>query len=147
MQNTGLWLTFASLTVIGSLGYNVSTKLASDGMSAFVFSWLLTATSFVILSVVMVFQHHHEAAKIISSFDSKTLALPMIAGLSVAIIDVAYFLTLKHGSAISSQMFWTVGSTILLVVFSVLFLKEILTPSKIAGLALGLLSVYLMVKQ
>jgi multidrug transporter EmrE-like cation transporter len=140
------WLFLASLTVLGTLLYNVGVKLAGDIINPFVFTVLLTTVAMV----------GHLAAfgvnKLIFNSDLKFtfglngFLLAALAGLGVVIIDLAYFYAVKSGGLAVTNSFWVLGGLIATVLISWLFFQENLGAMKIAGVGLGVISLFLLTR-
>lgn len=141
-----LWVLFASLTVIGSLMYNVSIKLASSHMNAFIFTSVFTIFALIAHLLCLLAYKYIFKFDVALSIDSKGLWFSLVAGVGVALIDIAYFFALRHGTMIASQCVWTIGGLIGLTVIAVLFFNEALTFIKAAGIVLGIVSLYLVTR-
>jgi uncharacterized membrane protein len=141
------WFIFASLTVVGSLTYNVCMKLGIGSINAF--SYVLLMNLFTCFAQALFFITARYGFKVdtVTGLTPYGRMLCAVAGVAVAMIDICYFFALRYGSIIASQMFWTIGGTIALVIFAVLFFKEPVTLTKAAGIVMGLASLYLMTRQ
>lgn len=142
-----LWLLFASLTVAGSLGYNVAMKVSAGQVNVFGFSAVMSGIAFAAQLAIFFIAKYAMNVDALQGVDARGIKLAIITGLSSAAINLFYFFALKYGSAIASQVMWTVGGTVALVIVSAIFFGEALTPAKILGIALGLVSVVLITKQ
>lgn len=140
------WLLFASLTVVGSVGYNVGMKLGSPGTNPFVFTFVMTAVILLILGVCCLAAKYGFKVDMEQGMNVRALKYAALCGGSAALIDIGYFLALRYGSLIPTQMFWTVGGTVALAVFASLFLNETMTLTKALGIAFGIVSVVLITK-
>lgn len=146
MGISSLWLFLTSLTVLGTIFYNFSVKLAGESINAFVFTVILTAVALV---------GHLSAFGINKAFFNPGLKfefmllpflLAAIAGIGVVIIDLAYFYAVKQGGLAITNMFWTIGGLIATVSISALFFHEPMNWQRIAGLVLGLVAIILIVR-
>ena len=143
-----LWVFYISLTVIGATIYNIAVKVSGDQINVFVFSVFLTMAALaghIILLLIYKYGCFTDGKSLQISTVGITMAV--FAGLSVTLIDVGYFLAVKEGGMISSQLVWTVGGTLLVALIGFLYFKEILSIQKLAGIAFGLASVWLVIGQ
>lgn len=141
-----IWIFFASLTVVGSLMYNISIKLATSHMNAFIFTSVFTVFALLAHLVCLVVYKYVFKFDVALTIDNKGLWYSVIAGLGVALIDIAYFFALRYGSMIASQTVWTIGGLIGLTIVAVLFFQETLTLQKACGITLGIISLYLVTR-
>jgi uncharacterized membrane protein len=140
------WLFFASLTVVGSLLYNVGMKFGTEGANPFGFAFILASVEFGVMGLCCLVSRYAFKISATQGMNAHAIKLAAMAGFGVALVDVCYFFALRYGSLIASQMFWVVGGTVALVIFSVLFFGEALTLAKAAGIACGIASVILITK-
>jgi uncharacterized membrane protein len=140
------WLLFASLSVLGSLIYNVSMKIGSSSMNPFLFAFILTLTALIIQTVACGVSRYGFKIDITQQITTQNILCAMVAGFAAALVDISYFFALRHGSTISCQTFWTIGGILALTIFSILYFHEALTISKAAGIALGIVSLFLIVR-
>lgn len=138
-----LWFLFASLTVLGSLMYNVGVKIGGNHINPFIFTIVLTAVAFVGHVVCTLVYKHLISPDEVLAYDAKGIWMGVLAGLAVVVIDLAYFYSVKTGGAIASQAFWTVGGMIALTVFAVVVFKEDFTLMKALGVTFGIAGLYL----
>ncbi len=140
-----IWLFFASMTVIGATAYNFAVKMSGDHINVFLFTTYLTIAAFIGHFIILLIYKYGFAGG--ESLKSTPLSIWMaiIAGLAVVVIDIGFFLAVKQGGIIPSQLFWTIGSTVLVAVMGVLYFKEMITLQTLIGMGLGLVSVWLIV--
>lgn len=135
-----LWILFASLTVLGALGYNIAVKVASDSTNVFIFTVIITTVALL----------GHLAAFFIYKFwfmDENKIEIShmgiwmaVLAGLSIVMIDLAFFMAVKSGGIIMTQTFWTIGGLILTALAGFFIFKEYLDLYKLIGIVLGITS-------
>lgn len=135
------------MTALGSLIYNVCMKLGTGSVNAFSYVLIMGVFTFLAQALFYLVARYGFKVDTTTGLSRNALLLCAAGGFAVAIIDICYFYALRHGSVVASQMFWTVGGTLALVLFATFFFKEPLTQSKIAGIALGFASIYLMTRQ
>jgi len=140
------WTFFASLTVVGSVAYNVGMKLGSPGTNPFGFVFVMTAVILAVLGVCCLVTHFGFKADVTQGMTPHALKYACLCGGAAALIDIGYLLALRYGSMISSQVFWTVGGMVALAVFASLFMKEAITLTTSLGIAFGIVSVLLITK-
>jgi uncharacterized membrane protein len=137
------WLLFASLSVLGSLFYNIGVKFSSANVNAFGFAFTMNCVVLFLQTIVVLTAKYGFRIDVAQGMNKGTVKFAVMAGLGAAIIDVSYFFANRYGSVIASQLFWTIGGIIALAVFSALFLGETITPTKAAGIILGIVAVFL----
>jgi len=137
------WLIFAVLTVLGSLTYNVCSKLATTNSNIFIFAFLITLSSFILTSIYVLVAHYGFKINVTEGLNAKGVAIGVAAGIGVTLIDIAFFFALRYGSAISSQLFWSVGGTAAFTLAMFLFFHESLTLTKAFGILFGIASLIL----
>lgn len=144
----GLWLLFATLTVIGGTTYTVATKLGSAGTNPFGFSFVMTLIILVILGVSCLIAQYGFKADVMRglSVNGPAFKYVVLCGFAAALIDVGYFLALRYGLVIPTQIFWVIGDMVMVTIFATLLLGENLTPIKALGIVAGILSVLLITK-
>ncbi len=142
-----LWLLFASLTVAGSLAYNMGMKLGTESMNAFTFTLILTLSILAIQVPLLLAAKYVFHQDIAQGFETRNIMLAVMAGLGAALIDIACFFALRYGTVTATQIFWAVGSTIAVALFSALFFKEQITAARLAGIVLGVISLYLITRE
>lgn len=140
------WLFFASLSVIGSLGYNVGMKLAGPNTNPFGFVFVMTSVILFSQAICCVIAKYFFHANVTQGIDAHAMKFAAVSGLSAALIDVSYTLALRHGSVISSQVFWTIGGMIAVAVFAAFFVGETITVTKAVGILMGIAAVVLITK-
>lgn len=144
MLTQPLWILFCSLTVIGALGYNVAVKIASDGTNVFFFTVLITTVALLgHLAAFFIYKMWFLGDKSIE-ISSLGIAMAVLAGLSIVMIDLAFFMAIKSGGMVLTQAFWTIGGMILTAIVGFFFFKEYLDLYKVLGIVLGIVSMGLL---
>ena len=143
---TQTWLLFASLSVVGSLIFNVGTKLGSSHADAFGFMFVMTAVVLLVLGFCCLAAQYGFGVDVTRGLNAHAIKYAVLAGLGVVLIDVGYFIAFRYGSAVSTQVFWAIGGMIAFAVFAVLFLGETMSLTKALGILLGIASVVLITK-
>jgi uncharacterized membrane protein len=139
----GLWLLFATLTVIGGTTYTVATKLGAPGTNPFGFTFIMTLVILLILGVCCLAAQYGFKVDVTKGMSPHALKYAVLCGGAAALIDIGYFLALRYGNVIPTQLFWVIGDMVLVAVFAVLFLNEAMTWTKALGIVLGIASVLL----
>ncbi|MBN8521368.1 MAG: hypothetical protein J0L77_05665 [Alphaproteobacteria bacterium] len=141
------WFLFISLALIGTAGFNVANKLAANQIDAFLFTTIMTFVSF--LGQGLIFAGYKFFFNVNEKLDvsSQGIGLAIIAGISVALINIGYFLAVKQGGLIPSQIGWAVGGTLTVTIIGCLFFKEHIDIYKLIGLMLAIISIFLIVKK
>ena len=141
-----LWFLFACLTVVGSLTYNVNVKMGTTHTNVFAFVFVMSACLFCLQIVIFLITKYGFKVDMSTALSSQTFKYAGTAALGVAVIDIFYFLAIRYGTPIQSQMFWTIGGMIALAAFSFLFFKEPMPPVKLIGIILGIISLVLVIR-
>jgi uncharacterized membrane protein len=142
----GLWLLFATLTVIGGSSYTLFTKLGASGTNPFWFTFVMTLVILLILGAGCLVSQYGYKIDVTQGMNPHALAYAALCGVSAAVIDVGYFLALRYGAVIPTQVFWVIGDLVVVAVFAIAFLGEHMTLTKALGLAFGIVSVLLITK-
>lgn len=140
------WLFLASLTVIGITVYNISVRIGGETVNAFVFTTVLTLTALLAHSAALMTYKLVTKDPNLFVYHPQGMLFAVAAGVSVAVIDLAYFFAVKYGSLSATTTFWMVGGIALTAIVSFYVFKEVMTPMKMLGLALGLVSIIFIVK-
>ena len=140
------WAFYVGLCITGALFYNVAVKVAGDHINPFIFTSGLTAVALLGHLCCLAFYKFHLGEKVDFQADRMGLYMILMAGLAVVVIDLAFYFALKTGSMVSTNMLWTLGGTVLTTLAAIFVFKEPFTATKMAGLAFGLLSFYLLSK-
>ncbi len=141
-----LWLFFATLTVIGSVGFNIGMKLGASGTNPLFFLLVMTTVILVLLVLSCLVATYGFKMEVTQGMTLRAVKYAALCGFSAALIDVGYFLALRNGSMVSTQIFWTIGGMSLLTVIAVLFFHETITLTKALGIGFGVVSVWLITK-
>ena len=100
-----LWLLFISLTVIGGVGYNVAMKYGSANANVFGFAVIISLAVLTFQTAVALVARYAFNVDVTHGIDPQTVKLAILAGLGAALIDLNYFLAVRHGSVMASQPF------------------------------------------
>lgn len=140
------WLFYVFLCITGALFYNIAVKVAGDHINPFIFTSGLTAVALVGHLCCLAFYKFYMGENVAFQSDKMGFYMILLGGIAVVIIDLAFFFALKTGSLVNTNLIWTLGSVTLTALAAVFVFKEPFTATKIAGLALGLISFYLLSK-
>jgi bacterial/archaeal transporter family protein len=139
----GLWLLFATLTVIGGSSYTVFTKLGAPGTNPFWFTFVMTLVILFILGACCLIAQYGFKVEVAQGMTPQAFKYAALCGVAAALIDIGYFLALRYGGVIPTQVFWVVGDLVVVAAFAVLLLGETMTLTKAVGIAFGIVSVLL----
>lgn len=141
-----LWLLFSVVAIVGNLTYLVGLKLADGRINPFFFTFLLSLVALsghsVMLGIYRFILREHVAA----TYDTKGALLALMVGLGVVMIDFAVFFAFRFGSAINTHLFLAIGTTAGFAMISALWFGEALSVTRSIGIALGLISLVLVVR-
>ena len=140
---SGLWLLFSSLSVIGSLFYNLGVRFGTQNANAFKFTVVLSLAALIVQTINFIVAKFIFKIDMGGSMSSKDITFAVLAGLGAGMIDLSFFLANRYGSLAQTQIFWTVGSMVLLTIVSAIFFKDIITPIRALGILFGIGSVVL----
>jgi len=140
------WLIFASLTVIGSLVYNLAMKSAGDHINPFIFTVGLTFVGLVGHLICLGFYKFYLNEGVAIQADKVGLCLAVAAGIGIIIIDLGFFFAVKSGGLMVSTAFWMIGAIITTTVASYFLFHEEITATKLAGIVLGAASLFLLTR-
>lgn len=143
---SALWLFLASLTVLGTLLYNFSVKMAGDIINPFVFAIIFTGIAFVGHLAAFGINKQFFTTDLKFTFTPMSLGLAAAAGIGIVVIDLAYFYAVKSGGLALTSAFWTLGGLIATILVSLLFFNEAISGLKAIGIVLGMLSLFLITR-
>lgn len=140
------WFFYVMLCITGALFYNISVKVAGDHINPFVFTSGLTAVALIGHLCCLVFYKFYLGENVDFNADRMGIYMVLLGGVAVVIIDLAFFFALKTGSMVATNMLWTLGGVVLTTLAAIFVFKEPFSATKMAGLAFGVLSFYLLSK-
>ena len=140
------WILFASVTVVGSLMYNVGMKFGTANTSAFAFVLMVSLILFLTQTASFLIAKYAFHVDVTEGLEMRNILFAVLAGLGVAIIDLFYFFAFRYGTPIQCQMFWTVGGLIALTIFAVIVFREPMPLTKALGIVLGIVGLVLVVR-
>ncbi|MCB1840232.1 MAG: EamA family transporter [Alphaproteobacteria bacterium] len=144
MNVTALWLIFTFAAILGMVGYDVAIKLATDQISAYLFTAILVVFGLIgHLTVLGVYKFYHPEVPLGAS--PKILLLGALGGLGLVVMDVCFFLGVKIGGLATTNAVWLIGGLIATVLVGALVFHEELSWNNMLGVALGTVAIFLMV--
>lgn len=140
-----LWVFLIVISALGAVGYNLAVKLAGE-INAFLFATCFTVVAFVLhLCCFFIYKWNYPAATDLS-MSKQTVAIAIFAGVSTVIIDLSFFFAMKYGSYVLTATIPVIASMILSVIAGYFLFNEMLSFEKMAGLVLGFIALYLLIK-
>ena len=140
-----MWGLYCGLTVLGALGIHFFAKLsgqAGDPLLAMFFAHIVATVS---IGVVYFLGKNTESN--ISSINIKIFIWMLLMGFCIALANCAVLYMYKHHAPISIAVPVTRTAVALLsVLLGVLFFSEVLSPIKLGGFVLSLVSIYMMTR-
>ena len=120
--------------------YDLSIKLASGSGNPTALAFLVQLASAITLAFILLRQSFSEPLK----YPTSPL-FAIAAGVLIAIALSLLFFILKNGGLPSSSVipFTLIGRNLILVILSVIFLKDNLSSTRLLGLTLGFISLFL----
>ena len=126
-----LGFSLASVTVVGSLIYNISMKLGSAKTSVFVFVLILSVVLTLIQAASFLIAKYAFKVDVTAGLTSQSIFCAVTAAGGVALIDIFYALALRYASPIQCQIFLDGRrNNPSLYFFRFFFFKETITLSK-----------------
>jgi uncharacterized membrane protein len=122
-------------------------KFGSPNMNAFGFAFLMNCVVLSAQTMFCLVAKYIFKVDVAQGINAQTVKFALLTGLGAATFDVAYFLAIRYGSVISSQIFWMVGGIVAMAFFAALFLGETMSFTKALGIIFGIISVLLITKQ
>ena len=141
-----IWIVYVLFSIIGATAYNVAMKVAGDHINPFVFTVGLTAVAFAGHLACLLFYKFYMGEAVNWQADKTGLSMAILAGGAVVLIDLCVFFAIKNGGVVSTNILFTVGAMLLTTLAGFFIFKEALTPTKMAGLAFGAISLILLSK-
>ncbi len=141
-----LWLLFASMTVVGSVAYNIGMKMGGAGVNPFAFTFVMTSVILAILGACCLVAQFGFKTDVMQGMSLHATRYAALCGAAAALIDIGYFLAIRSGGMIPTQVFWTIGGMVALAVVAALFMGEAMTATKALGVAFGIISVLLITR-
>lgn len=143
---SALWLCYVLFSVLGAAAYNVSMRLAGEHINPFIFTVGLSCVA-LLGHVICFFAYKvYWSAGAAMPVSKTALSLMILAGLGVVVIDLCSYFAIKAGGVVATNILFTVGAMLLTTLAGFFIFKEALTPTKMAGLAFGALSLILLSK-
>jgi drug/metabolite transporter (DMT)-like permease len=143
---TQIWMAYVLCSIVGAAAYNIAMKVAGDHINPFVFTVGLTAVAFLGHVACLLFYKFYVGEAVNWHADKTGVSMAILAGVAVVAIDLCVFFAIKSGGVVATNILFTVGAMLLTTLAGFFIFKEILTPTKMAGLAFGVLSLILLAK-
>ena len=143
---TQIWIVYVLFSIVGAAAYNIAMKLAGDHINPFVFTVGLSSVAMLGHIICLIIYKFHMGETFSVQVGKTGVSLMLLAGLSVVLIDLCVFFAIKSGGVVATNILFTVGAMLLTTLAGFFIFKEMLTPTKIAGLAFGVLSLILLAK-
>ncbi len=140
------WILYVFACIFGALFYNVAVKVAGDHINPFIFTSGLTAVALLGHLGCLAFYKFYMGENVDFNADKMGLYMVLLGGAAVVVIDLSFYFALKTGSMVATNLLWTLGATALTALSAFFIFKEPFTATKMAGLAFGVLSFYLLSK-
>lgn len=126
------------------VGYDVAIKLATEQINVFAFTTVLVGFAFAMhLFVLLVYKVVTPDASL--SLNAKSVGWAALGGLGLIVMDIGFYLGVKHGGLAMTNAVWLIGGLILSVLLGYYAFHEPIDFKKILGITLGLLAIYLLV--
>lgn len=139
------WLLFALTAGVGLVGYNLSAKLGGGNLPPVVFATIMYAAGLITVVPLFLMYMRDKELSFLSSLPLPAMAFAAVAGVSVILVDTSVALMFGKGAPMGLGM--TLVSIIslgLTLVVGLIFLNERHSMINVAGLALALIAVPLM---
>lgn len=140
------WLIFTIITSVTYGFFNVFMKLAADfGINSKIGTLVLNLTAFLmILSYLLILKNTELKSSKLWSYG---LVFAVLAGLMAAIGNTSRFISYDLEAPLSiSQLISSFGSMTVTYLVGFIFLKEPLSVTKMFGLVLGYIGIYLAIR-
>ncbi len=136
------WIITALFAAIAYGLHNIFTKIAAGNISDSLGAFLLELTATIcILGYIFFLATTNERFH----FSSKGILFSVLAGICVGLGTVLYFILFSKGCELSIVgPMVLVGGVLLMALAGIFFFKEQITPMKISGIILGLISLWLL---
>jgi uncharacterized membrane protein len=141
-----IWLFFASMSVVGGLLYNVGTKLGGANVNALGFMFAMEVIATLLLGFCCLAAQYGFNVDVTRGLNAHAVRYAVITASGAAVINIALILAFRYGSAVSTQVFWSIGGMVAFTIFAISFFGEALTLTKALGIAFGIVSVLLITK-
>lgn len=139
------WFTFGFLAAASYGFYNFFTKLSADKLSAPVVAMIMSASTFVIATIVAVaFRMNGQPVL----FNRESLLFPLVAGLFAGFAEIFYIVMFQKGAPISlGNPLVTGGTIIVAVVLGLVILREPISVIKAFGVFLVLVGLVMLARK
>jgi uncharacterized membrane protein len=141
-----LWALFISLAVVGSFAYTAGMKFGAPSMSPFGYALIMNIFVLSAQTIIFFTAKYGFKVDVLQGVNAKSAQFAVLTGAGAVLVDLCFFLALRYGSVISSQIVWTVGSIIAMALFSAWYFGEAITLAKALGIGCGIASVILLTK-
>lgn len=144
------WWIFALLSGLGLAGRNVLMKTATGKTDPALAAMVLSVSMAVVSIGFLVWQRVSKSEPLFSTnqADMTGIAMALIAGISLAAANIFLAYSYKEGGGAGVVAILQNGFSIsLTLLIGVLFLSESIKPQQMAGIALALVGIFLIVKK
>ena len=141
--DTQSWVPFLFIAIVGLVSYNVCAKIGGGNLPPVMFASIMYTTGFIFMIPVFFFyMHGKQIVPELQSLPILPVLFTMGAGLVVIFIDLSISKMFNLDAPIGISMAClSVGSIALTALIGFVFFKEHISTINIAGIALALISV------
>jgi len=136
-----LWLLFLILTILAWTFYDVLFKFLGNEINYFLALFIISLGQLLVAIPFLVYAFY--AGEL--NFSARGYYISGLMGVLLAAGTIFFFYTFKHGAPLSVAMpVYGIGSLIVGVLAGVFIFKETISPTILAGLVLGTISIVLL---
>ena len=136
------WYLYAIFAALFYGLHQIFTKLASSGIGEGLGGFVVEFTAAMIIGVYAVFQYKY--SNNISASSTNGVVYSVLTGICVGIGTILFFLLFKRNAPLSAVPAILAVGLAVMVIAGVLFFKEKLNVSKIAGIVLSIAGLFLL---
>lgn len=136
-----LWLLFLGLTILTWSAYDILFKVLGDGFNYFLALFFIGLFQ-VVVALPFIF-YSYSAGEL--NYSSKGFYISALMGILLGAGTIFFFYTFKYGAPFSVALpAYGVGALLAGALAGALLFNEILTPTVLAGMVLGVISIILL---
>ena len=136
------WKVFAILYALGNAGYAVAAKLTGGRISPLLGVFVMTVSALAVGMLILLWYRIYEGELTYTKYG---LVAAAIAGVAVAISDLAIFFMYNRGAQLSiAGILSEVASVAVIALVGILVLREPLTLTKILGITFSAIGIILL---
>lgn len=136
-----IWLLFLGLAILTWSFYDIFSKVLGLSVNYFLALLIIGFIQMVVALPFIIYAYYHGGL----NYTFKGFGISALMGILLGSGTIFFFYTFKSGAPLSVAMSaYGIGSLLIGALAGVLFFKEAITPTILAGMVLGVISIILL---